>query len=94
MQIAIPFYTRDNFVKIAVLLPNSDWPLTYEDWLFKTETGEKGVKLSGNTPVRINVEPSAFEAWCKTHNQPVIRNTILNYCSFVLASEILNSRNN
>jgi len=94
MQVVIPFYMRENFVKITVLLPNSDWPLTYEDWLKKTETGEKGVKLSGNQPVRINVEPAAFEAWCKTHNQPVVRTTILAYCSFVLASGIIAAKNN
>ena len=94
MQVTIPFYTRDNFVKIAALLPNSDWPLTYEDWLFKTERGEKGVKLSGNESVRINIEPVAFEAWCKAHNQPVVRNTILNYCMFILASDITAAKNN
>jgi len=94
MQVTIPFYTRENFVKIAALLPNSDWPSTYEDWLAKTEKGEKGVKLSGNAPVRINIEPGAFETWCKDNNQPVVRNSILNYCMFILASEITSAKNN
>ena len=82
MNIAIPFYTRDNFVKITLLLPNSDWPLTYEDWIIKTQMGEKGVKLAGNIPVRVNIEPAAFEAWCKDNNQTIIRNSILGYCGY------------
>ncbi len=94
MQVVIPFYSRDNFVKITTLLPNADWPTTYEDWLAKTETGERGVQKSGNIPVRINVEPAAFEAWCKDNNQPVLRTSISAYCAFVLASGIMKARDN
>ena len=94
MKFAIPFYTRDNFVLIARLLPDSDWPETYEDWLAKTEIGERGVKKSGNTPVRVEVIPSAFEAWCHDHNQPVVRTTILSYCGWVLAREEIDSSRN
>lgn len=85
MIYTIPFYTRDNFVKITSLLPGSDWPETYEDWLRKTEMGEDGVKKGGALPVRVNVEPASFEAWCKTNNQPVVRDSILSYCCFVYA---------
>jgi|GEM_PF-3006695 len=94
MNIAIPFYTRDNFVKITSILPNSDWPKTYEDWLAKTETGERGVKLSGNIPVRVDVEPSAFEAWCKNSKQPVVRNSILGYCGYILGLRLMKSSDN
>lgn len=94
MKITIPFYTRDDFEAITRLLPNSDWPLTYEDWFAKTKTGENGVKKSGNVPVRINVKPTAFKAWCESSNQPVERNSILAYCAFVFASGIIEARNN
>jgi hypothetical protein len=94
MNIAIPFYTRDNFVKITALLPNSDWPETYELWLSKTEKGEQGVKMSGNVPVRVDVEPAAFEAWCKSHQQPVIREMIGAFCAFTLGMNLRNAANN
>jgi hypothetical protein len=94
MRVAIPFYTRDNFVKIAALLPDADWPKTYEEWLKKTEMGERGIKLSGNVPVRVNVEPAAFEAWCKDNKQPIVRNSILNFCLFILAWKITKAKEN
>jgi len=85
--VAIPFYTRANFIKIASLLPHSDWPSTYEDWLSKTETAERGVKKSGNIPVRINIEPATFKTWCKANNQPIARESIIPFCCQLLLSQ-------
>ena len=94
MQITIPFYSKDNFAKITSLLPNSDWTDTYEDWLSKTEVDLRGVSESGDVPVRIDIEPDAFAAWCKENNQPIILVSLSSYCGFILVSGILNARKN
>jgi hypothetical protein len=86
MNVVVPFYSEDNFVKIKALLPKEGWPRFYDDWLEQTERGEKAVEVSGNVPVRIDVEPANFEAWCKAKNQPVARISIMKYCMFVLAT--------
>ena len=94
MQITMPFYSKENFLKITSLLPNSDWPDTYEDWLSQTEVDMRGVRKSGNVPVRIDIEPDAFAAWCKENNQPIILTSLSSYCGFILVSGILKAGNN
>jgi hypothetical protein len=84
MNIAVPFYSEDNFARIKTVLPNEGWPRFYGDWLEQTERGEKAVIGSGNVPTRIEVEPASLETWCKTNNQQLTRSGILKYCMSVL----------
>jgi hypothetical protein len=88
MNVPVPFYSEDNFVQIKALLPNEGWSRSYGDWLEQTERGEKAVIGGGNVPVRIEVEPASFEAWCKTKNQPLARLSIMKYCVFALAANL------
>lgn len=87
MKVAVPFYSEENFAKMKALLPMEGWPAFYDDWLEETERREKAVTISGNVPVRIEVEPVSLEEWCKTKDRPLTRPSILNYCMVVLETQ-------
>ena len=93
MMLAIPLYSRDDFKAIVRLLPDSDWPASYDAWLAKTEDGYKIVAEAGNIPCRVDVEPAAFEAWCYSNKRPLSKESIMEYCLSVLAERVSGRHN-
>lgn len=91
---AVPFYSQEDYVAIVRLIPDGDWTAAYEECVAKIERGFKIVAAADNVPGRVDVVPSAFEAWCHRHKHPVSQDSISKYCIYVLATLVIKSGGN
>ncbi|MBA3479569.1 MAG: hypothetical protein H0T52_14410 [Lautropia sp.] len=63
--IGIAWYRPEGYLRLAELMADgASFPKTYASWRQKALRMERELKRQGATPVRIEIEPEAFQRWC------------------------------
>ncbi|MGU7816122.1 hypothetical protein [Burkholderia sp. AW49-1] len=63
MQVAVAWFERGDYQAFRALLKHS-LPPTYEAWERRTKTMLTRITRQGGIPVKVDVSPEAFVAWC------------------------------
>ncbi len=67
----IAWYREDDYHRITALMGDgASFPKTYASWQQKAVRMERELLRRGMKPVRIDVEPEAFENWCEQQGRP------------------------
>ncbi len=63
---AMVWYRREVYLKLLeIFVDYKLLPTTYDEWLGKAEENKKNAEESGDTVVKVFIEPDSFPAWCK-----------------------------
>ena len=63
--VGIAWYRQESYEQIMALMADgASFPKTHASWRHKAVRMERELKRQGLTPVRVEVEPAAFERWC------------------------------
>ena len=63
--IGIAWYREEDYERIMTLMADgASFPKTHASWRQKAVRMERELKRQGLRPVRVEVDPVAFERWC------------------------------
>ena len=63
--VGIAWYREDGYEQIVALMADgASFPKTHASWRQKAVRMERELKRQGLRPVRVPVEPRAFQQWC------------------------------
>jgi hypothetical protein len=64
--IGIAWYREESYERIMALMADgASFPKTYASWRHKAVRMERELKRQGLKPVRVEVDPAAFQQWCE-----------------------------
>jgi len=65
MTVGIPWCRKENYNAFrSILEDRNDLPLTWEEFVGNAEKAEKFYQDSGDTVMRVDIDPKTFPAWC------------------------------
>jgi hypothetical protein len=63
--VGIAWYREERYERIMVLMADgASFPKTHASWRHKAVRMERELKRQGLKPVRVEVDPDAFQGWC------------------------------
>ena len=69
--IGIAWYRPESYERLVELMADgASFPKTYASWRQKAVRMERELKRQGAKPVQVEVDPAAFERWCRQHGLP------------------------
>jgi len=67
----IAWYRADAYARVvALMVDGASFPKTHPSWRQKAGRMERELRRQGMTPVRVELDPEAFGAWCRVHRIP------------------------
>ncbi len=60
----------------------------YPRWLAKIESAIKQAEQAGATPVKVEVDPNTFVAWCNANGKTVGRESRAHYAAQILMNKL------
>ncbi|WP_228721455.1 hypothetical protein [Desulfosediminicola ganghwensis] len=69
---ALVWYKKEHWDTLRELFVDSHLlPVQYEDWLQRAEAMKSQVEGTGDTVVKVHIDPETFPQWCKEKNLPL-----------------------
>lgn len=73
----VPKYSREAYAKMASLMAaNGVTYPSYEKFVENSLAGQKKIIEMGCLPHEIEINPLAYEAWCKSETRPIGRESL------------------
>lgn len=73
--VGIPWYRRGDYPRILAIMKDADsLPRTFREWEKAAHEALAFVQREGGTPVRVELRPDAFAAWCALRGLDVDNN--------------------
>ncbi|UXI67642.1 hypothetical protein [Tahibacter amnicola] len=64
-DVAIAWFSRDDYDQIRSLVPDRTWRGTYDDWLDDAEQAIRGLEAKGMHAVKAHIHADTFATWCR-----------------------------
>ena len=69
--VGIAWYREESYERIMALMGDgASFPKTHASWRHKAARMERELKRQGFQPVRVEVDPAAFQRWCARQGTP------------------------
>lgn len=68
----LAWYRRQDYPRILQIMADAELlPPTFDKWQGKAEKLEREIARKGGKPVRVQIDPDKFVAWCTAHGHDV-----------------------
>ena len=69
--VGIAWYRAESYPRITALMADgASFPKSYDSWRQKAVRMEREFARRGSLTTRVDVDPAAFEVWCRSRNLP------------------------